>query len=151
MLSPDGPVYQAGTLSGTPVATAAGLTTLRLATDEVYATVDRAAGIVAGAATEALTAAGVPHVLQANGNMFSVFFTPDGVTSVREFDVAASQDAAAYAVFFHSMLDQGVYLPPSGYEAWFLSSAHDDAALDQIASALPAAAEAAARVQRGDS
>ena len=146
MLSPDGPVYQAGTLSGNPVATAAGLTTLRLATDDVYAAVDRAATVVSAAATEALTAAGVPHVLQANGNMFSVFFTPAGVTSVRDFDAAASQDASAYAVFFHSMLDQGVHLPPSGYEAWFLSAAHTDADLDQIVFALPAAAEAAARV-----
>ena len=78
MLSPDGPVYQAGTLSGNPVATTAGLATLRLATDEVYDAVDRAAAIVSGAATSALTAAGVPHVMQANGNMFSVFFTPRG-------------------------------------------------------------------------
>ena len=76
MLSPDGPVYQAGTLSGNPVATAAGLTTLRLATAEVYDAVDRAAAIVSRAATSELTAAGVPHVMQANGNMFSVFFTP---------------------------------------------------------------------------
>ncbi|MEP6816353.1 MAG: glutamate-1-semialdehyde 2,1-aminomutase, partial [Marmoricola sp.] len=149
MLSPDGPVYQAGTLSGNPVATAAGLTTLRLATDEVYAAVDRAASIVSAAATGALAAAGVPHVVQANGNMFSVFFTPAGTTSVREFEAASSQDTAAYAGFFHSMLDQGVHLPPSAYEAWFLSSAHTDSDLDQIVSALPAAAEAAARASSG--
>jgi glutamate-1-semialdehyde 2,1-aminomutase len=147
MLSPDGPVYQAGTLSGNPVATAAGLTTLRLATDEVYAAVDRAAGIVSAAATEALAAAGVPHVLQANGNMFSVFFTPEGTTAVPDFEVASTQDTAAYAAFFHSMLDQGVYLPPSAYEAWFLSAAHTDADLDQIVTALPAAAAAAAAAQ----
>ncbi len=74
MLSPEGPVYQAGTLSGNPVATAAGLATLRLATDEVYARVDEVAATISTAAAEALTAAGVPHVLQSNGNMFSIFF-----------------------------------------------------------------------------
>ena len=148
MLSPDGPVYQAGTLSGNPVATAAGLTTLRLATPEVYAAVDRAAAIVSEAATSALTAAGVPHVLQANGNMFSVFFTPEGTTEVRDFEGASSQDTAAYAAFFHSMLDQGVYLPPSAYEAWFLSSAHTDDDLDRIATALPVAANAAAAARK---
>jgi glutamate-1-semialdehyde 2,1-aminomutase len=148
MLSPEGPVYQAGTLSGNPVATAAGLTTLLLATDEVYAAVDRAAGIVSRAAGEALSAAGVPHVVQVNGNMFSVFFT--GAGSVRDFDGASAQDTAAYAVFFHSMLDQGVYLPPSAYESWFLSSAHTDADLDRVLAALPGAAEAAARVSAAD-
>ena len=148
MLSPDGPVYQAGTLSGNPVATAAGLTTLRLATAEVYDAVDRAAAIVSGAATSELTAAGVPHVMQANGNMFSVFFTPEGTTDVRDFDGASTQDTAAYAAFFHSMLDQGVYLPPSAYEAWFLSSAHTDDDLDRIATALPAAASAAAAARK---
>ncbi len=148
MLAPDGPVYQAGTLSGNPVATAAGLTTLRLATPEVYAAVDRAAAIVSEAATSALTAAGVPHVMQANGNMFSVFLTPAGTTEVRDFDGASSQDTAAYAAFFHSMLDQGVYLPPSAYEAWFLSSAHTDDDLDRIATALPVAANAAAAARK---
>src|ERR1700712_86532 len=82
MLSPDGPVYQAGTLSGNPVATAAGLATLRVGRRAGYAAVDRAAAIVSAAAAEALGAAGVPHVLQANGNMFSVFFTPEGTTEV---------------------------------------------------------------------
>ncbi len=148
MLAPDGPVYQAGTLSGNPVATAAGLTTLRLATAEVYDAVDRAAAIVSGAATSALTAAGVPHVMQANGNMFSVFFTAEGTTEVRDFDGASTQDTAAYAAFFHSMLDQGIYLPPSAYEAWFLSSAHTDDDLDRIATALPAAASAAAAARK---
>jgi glutamate-1-semialdehyde 2,1-aminomutase len=148
MLSPEGPVYQAGTLSGNPVATAAGLTTLRLATDEVYDAVDRAAAIVGDAATAALTAAGVPHVMQANGNMFSVFFTPEGTTEVRNFEGASAQDTRAYAAFFHSMLEHGVYLPPSAYEAWFLSAAHTDDDLDRIATALPAAASAAAAARK---
>jgi glutamate-1-semialdehyde 2,1-aminomutase len=144
MLSPEGPVYQAGTLSGNPVAAAAGVTTLRLATDEVYARVDRVAATIAAAAGEALTAAGVPHVVQRTGTMFSVFFTPGGVTSVPDYATAASQDTAAFRAFFHAMLDHGVYLPPSAFEAWFCSSAHDDRAVDRVLAALPHAARAAA-------
>jgi len=142
MLSPEGPVYQAGTLSGNPVATTAGLTTLRLATDDVYAHIDRAAADVQEATAKALTEAGVPHVVQAAGTMFSVFFTADRVGN---FEQASTQDLSAYKAFFHSMLDQGVYLPPSAFEVWFLSSAHDDRAVDKIVSALPAAAHAAAK------
>ena len=144
MLSPEGPVYQAGTLSGNPVATTAGLATLRLATDEVYVGIDRAAALLAEATDKALTEAGVPHVVQAGGNMFSAFLFDDEVTEVRDFDATSAQNVARYKAFFHSMLDQGVYLPPSAFEAWFLSSAHDDAALDRVVSALPAAARAAA-------
>jgi glutamate-1-semialdehyde 2,1-aminomutase len=145
-LSPEGPVYQAGTLSGNPIATTAGLTTLRLATDEVYAHVDAAAATVKQAAAEALTAAGVPHVVQSAGTMFSIFLTD---TPVRCFDDARRTDEKAYAALFHSMLDQGVYLPPSAYEAWFLSSAHDERAIDTILAALPAAARAAAAASTG--
>ena len=143
-LSPEGPVYQAGTLSGNPVATTAGLTTLRLATEEVYAHIAAAAETVKAATDEALTAAGVPHAIQATGTMFSVFLTEG---PVRDFDDASRTDVAAYAAFFHSMLDQGVYLPPSAYETWFLSSAHDDRALQTIIDALPGAAAAAAKAQ----
>ncbi len=140
-LSPVGPVYQAGTLSGNPVATTAGLTTLRLATDDVYAHLDATAETVKTAAGKALDAAGVPHVVQSTGTMFSVFFTG---TPVRDFADASSQDTAAYAAFFHAMLDRGVYLPPSAYEAWFVSAAHDDRAVETILDALPDAARAAA-------
>jgi glutamate-1-semialdehyde 2,1-aminomutase len=145
MLSPDGPVYQAGTLSGNPVATTAGLTTLRLATEEVYAHVDAAASTISGALGEELTRAGVPHVVQSGGNMFSVFLDP-AVQRVRDFVDASTQDTSAYRAFFHAMLDRGVYLPPSAFEAWFLSAAHDDRAVQHVLDALPAAAEAAARV-----
>jgi glutamate-1-semialdehyde 2,1-aminomutase len=140
MLSPEGPVYQAGTLSGNPIATAAGLATLRLATDEVYARVDEVARTISTAATEALTAAGVPHVLQANGNMFSVFFTD--ATTVPDYATAAGQDAEAFRAFFHAMLDRGVYLPPSAFEVWFCSAAHDDRAVQRVLDALPHAARA---------
>ena len=146
-LAPEGSVYQAGTLSGNPVAATAGLTTLRLATEDVYRHVDDAARVLRAAASDALAAAGVPHVVQADGTMFSVFFTAsDDVTSVRDFAGASAQRTDRFAAFFHAMLDQGVYLPPSAFESWFLSSAHDDRALDRVVSALPAAARAAAAV-----
>jgi len=149
MLSPEGPVYQAGTLSGNPVATTAGLATLKLATDEVYAHLDKAAQVVREAASSALAEAGVPHVVQNVGSMFSVFFTEDGVTAVPDFAAASAQRVDRFKAFFHSMLEQGVYLPPSAFEAWFLSAAHDDRALDRILAALPAAARAAAAVPAG--
>ncbi|WP_027862947.1 glutamate-1-semialdehyde 2,1-aminomutase [Marmoricola sp. URHB0036] len=145
MLSPDGPVYQAGTLSGNPVATTAGLATLRLATDEVYAQLDSAAAMLSSAVGEELTRAGVPHVVQAGGNMFSVFFTSNP-GPVRDYAAAARQDTGVYKAFFHAMLDRGVYLPPSAFEAWFLSAAHDERALQHVIDALPAAAQAAAAV-----
>jgi glutamate-1-semialdehyde 2,1-aminomutase len=141
-LAPAGPVYQAGTLSGNPLATAAGLATLRACTPEVYARVDEAAAIVAKLTGDALAAAGVPFRLNQAGNLFSFFLGTD--QPVRDFSAARRQSPAAYAAFFHAMLDAGVYLPPSPYEAWFLSAAHDDAALGRIAAAVPAAARAAA-------
>ena len=141
-LTPLGPVYQAGTLSGNPLATAAGLATLRGATDDVYARIDTAAATVARLAGEALTAAGVPHRVQTAGNLFTVFFTDAEVTG---FDAARGQDTKRHAAFFHAMLDHGVHLPPSAFEAWFLSAAHDDTALSKVADALPHAAKAAAQ------
>ncbi|MEU8377657.1 glutamate-1-semialdehyde 2,1-aminomutase [Streptosporangium sp. NPDC048865] len=142
-LAPEGPVYQAGTLSGNPLACAAGLATLRACDEGVYDRVDAAALVIGRAAADALAAAGVPHRLQRAGSLFSVFFTDERVT---DFATAQKQNTAAYRAFFHAMLDQGVYLPPSAYEAWFLSSAHDDEALSRIADALPVAAKAAASV-----
>ena len=144
LLSPEGPVYQAGTLSGNPVATTAGLTTLRLATDDVYAHLDRVSETVRDGASSALAEAGVPHVVQHVGNMFSVFFTDEGVTAVPDFATASAQHTDRFRAFFHAMLDQGVYLPPSAFEVWFLSAAHDDQAVDRILSAFPVAARAAA-------
>ncbi|MEV4361482.1 glutamate-1-semialdehyde 2,1-aminomutase [Nonomuraea sp. NPDC004186] len=143
LLAPEGPVYQAGTLSGNPLACAAGLATLRALDAEAYARVDAAALAVGDAASEALSAAGVPHRLQRAGNLFSIFFTDAEVTNFAE---AKTQNTAAFTAFFHAMLDQGVYLPPSAYEAWFLSASHDEEALSRVAEALPAAAKAAAAV-----
>lgn len=140
-LAPLGPVYQAGTLSGNPLATAAGLATLRGATDAVYAHIDATAQRLTGMVADALTAAGVPHRVQTAGSLFTVFFTDAEVT---DFDSARTQDTAAHGAFFHAMLDHGVHLPPSAFEAWFLSAAHDDTALSRVADALPHAARAAA-------
>ncbi|GLY13304.1 glutamate-1-semialdehyde 2,1-aminomutase [Kineosporia sp. NBRC 101677] len=143
-LAPAGPVYQAGTLSGNPVATAAGLATLRNLTDDVYGHLLAQSGKLAYAVRDALNAAGVPHTIQFAGSMFSVFFTEQ--TTVTNYDQARQQNLPAFAAFFHSMLSQGVYLPPSAFEAWFLSAVHDDTVLDQVVSALPAAAAEAARM-----
>lgn len=140
-LAPEGPVYQAGTLSGNPVATAAGLATLSAATDEVYARLDVVADALRAGAAEAFTAAGVPHVIQSTGSMFSVFLTEDPVTNYAE---AQRTHVPAYGAFFHAMLDRGVHLPPSAFEAWFVSSSHDDRAVQQVLDALPVAARAAA-------
>jgi glutamate-1-semialdehyde 2,1-aminomutase len=142
-LAPAGPVYQAGTLSGNPVAVAAGLAQLRDCTDEVYARVDAVAEQIASLAGDALSRAGVPHRLNTAGSLFSIFFTDHDVT---DFDSARRTSVERYAAFFHSMLDHGVYLPPSAFEAWFVGASHDHAAIDRVAAALPAAAQAASRV-----
>jgi glutamate-1-semialdehyde 2,1-aminomutase len=142
-LAPLGPVYQAGTLSGNPVATAAGLATLRGCTPEVYAGLETTAHAIAGLASAALEKEGVAHRVQYAGTMFSIFFTDQ---PVHDYADAKRQDTEQFKAFFHSMLAQGVYLPPSAFEAWFVSAAHDSAAVDRIAAALPAAARAAAEV-----
>ncbi|MEU5549076.1 MULTISPECIES: glutamate-1-semialdehyde 2,1-aminomutase [unclassified Micromonospora] len=140
-LAPAGPVYQAGTLSGNPLACAAGLTTLRLADEALYRRLDDTAAVVGKLAGDALAAAGVPHRLSYAGNMFSIFFTDADVV---DYDSARTQQVPAFKAFFHAMLAAGVYLPPSAFESWFVSAAIDDAALEQIAAALPVAANAAA-------
>ncbi|MDQ0844335.1 MULTISPECIES: glutamate-1-semialdehyde 2,1-aminomutase [unclassified Streptomyces] len=140
-LAPAGPVYQAGTLSGNPVATAAGLAQLRLLDDAAYDKVNAVSKEIQALVTDALTKEGVAHRLQTASNMFSVFFTP---TEVRDYEDAKKQEAFRFNAFFHSMLSQGVYLPPSAFESWFVSTAHDERAIERIAAALPAAARAAA-------
>jgi glutamate-1-semialdehyde 2,1-aminomutase len=144
-LAPAGPVYQAGTLSGNPVAVAAGLANLRHADDEVYAKLDRWAGLIGRLASDALSAQGVAHRLQYAGNMFSIFF---GDGEVTDFAQAQATETFRYGPFFHAMLDAGVYLPPSAYETWFVTAAHDDESISRIAAALPAAARAAAAATR---
>jgi glutamate-1-semialdehyde 2,1-aminomutase len=140
-LAPAGPVYQAGTLSGNPVAVAAGLATLRAADADVYATLDAHARRLGGLIGDALSAEGVPHTVQYAANMLSVFFTEEPVR-----DYAGAQAAATwrFPAFFHALLERGVYPPPSAFEAWFVSAALDDECFETIAAALPFAAKAAA-------
>jgi glutamate-1-semialdehyde 2,1-aminomutase len=140
-LAPAGPVYQAGTLSGNPVAVAAGLATLRAADESVYAALDANAARLGSILGDALRAEGVPHRVQFAGNLVSVFFTDGEVT-----DYAGAQAAATwrFPAFFHALLDRGVYAPPSAFEAWFVSAALDDEAFAVIEAAAPAAARAAA-------
>ncbi|CAN5871890.1 glutamate-1-semialdehyde 2,1-aminomutase [soil metagenome] len=138
MLAPEGPVYQAGTLSGNPVASAAGLATLRGCTPEVYARLAEVSAAVAGGVSEVFGRAGIPHRIQWAGSMFSVFLRAE---PVRDFEDAKDQDTAAFGRFFHGMLRRGVHLPPSAFEAWFVSAAHDDAAVEQVLAALPGAVE----------
>ncbi|WFB08064.1 glutamate-1-semialdehyde 2,1-aminomutase [Streptomyces sp. LX-29] len=141
-LAPAGPVYQAGTLSGNPIATAAGLAQLRLLDDAAYAKVDAVSAEIRGLVTQALTEAGVAHRLQTAGNMFSVFFTD---REVRDYEDAKRQESFRFTAFFHAMLAEGVYLPPSAFESWFVSTAHDARAIERVATALPKAARAAAQ------
>ena len=143
LLAPLGPVYQAGTLSGNPVSVAAGLATLRACTPDVYEHVDKAAATVIDVISRSLDDAGVAYRCNTAGSLFSFFFTDHAVV---DHATASRQDAARYAAFFHAMLDRGVYLPPSAFEAWFLSAAHDTTALDVVADAAPYAARAAAAV-----
>lgn len=141
LLAPAGPVYQAGTLSGNPVAVAAGLATLRAADATVYQHLDRTAAVIGDATSAALAQAGVAHVIQRAGNLFSVAFRE---TAPSDYGAVKQQQAFRYPAFFHAMLDAGVSLPPSVFEAWFVSAAHDDAAVERILESLPAAAAAAA-------
>src|SRR5450631_2527942 len=137
MLAPDGPVYQAGTLSGNPVATAAGLATLKGCTPEVYERLAVVSKTIADATSAEFTSHGIAHVVQWAGSMFSIFFREAAVTN---YDQARAQEVQAFSAFFQSMLSQGVHLPPSAFETWFVSASHDDAAVDRVLAALPVAA-----------
>ena len=142
LLAPAGPVYQAGTLSGNPLATAAGLATLSGLDEAAYEVLGSASRTLQQMVAEALTTAVVPHVVQTAGTLFSVFFREEPVHSYAD---AKAQDTEAFTRFFHAMLEGGIYLPPSAFEAWFVSTAHTPEVLDRIAEALPRAARAAAQ------
>ena len=148
LLAPGGPVYQAGTLSGNPLATAAGLATLQLADDAVYASVAEHAQAIGEVVSAALSEQGVPHRVQRAGSLFSLMFGQQAAErGVRDYEAARAQETWRYGPFFHAFLEAGVSLPPSVFEAWFVSAAHGEAELEAIAAAAPAAARAAARAQ----
>lgn len=121
-LAPDGPVYQAGTLSGNPAAVAAGIAALDLArATDPYPKLERAAKELEAGLVERFVSAGIPATLNRAWSMLTVFF---GEGPVGDFEGAKRADHERYARFFHHMLAHGVYLPPSGYELWSLSTAH---------------------------
>jgi glutamate-1-semialdehyde 2,1-aminomutase len=132
-VAPEGPVYQAGTLSGNPVAVRAGLATLRELEDpEVYGRLEQSGRELEGALQEAATSAGVPVWVNRVGSMLTVFFCEGPVV---DYETARASDGQRFARFFHAMLTRGVYLPPSPFEAWFLSTAHGPAELGRVAAA----------------
>ncbi|MFC4334928.1 glutamate-1-semialdehyde 2,1-aminomutase [Salininema proteolyticum] len=143
-LAPVGPIYQAGTLSGNPLAVAAGLTTLRLLTDDVYEKLDGLAEQIGKMASSALSEAGVAHYLSAPGNLFSIFFSENRVTN---FNEAKAQNTGQYAAFFHTLLEEGVHLPPSAFECWFVSAAMTGEDLSHLETAFSRAARKAATVR----
>jgi glutamate-1-semialdehyde 2,1-aminomutase len=145
-LAPVGPVYQAGTLSGNPVAVAAGLTTLRHADAEVYQLLDANSHRLQEIFTKSLTEAGVPHQVQTAGNLVSVFFTDTG--QVYDYAGARATETWRYPAFFHALLANGVYGPPSAYESWFVNAAMDEQAFEIIERAMPVAAAAASAAER---
>ena len=128
-LAPLGPVYQAGTLSGNPLAMAAGIAQLRLLDElQPYARLDALGRQICAAALAAAKLKGIALQAPQCGSMFSLFFTEQ---RVRDLPSAMSSDSALFKRFFHACLERGVYLPPSAYEAWFLSSAHEGDAIDR--------------------
>jgi glutamate-1-semialdehyde 2,1-aminomutase len=142
MIAPVGPVYQAGTLSGNPLAMAAGLATLCSLRDnrEIYSRMDRLVGSLVAMVQEAAKEAGVPVTANRVGSMFTWFFTDHQVT---DWDSAAKCDTKAFGRFHHAMLDAGVYLPPSQFEAAFFSAAHTE---EDVRQTVAAAREAFALV-----
>ena len=128
-LAPLGPVYQAGTLSGNPLAMAAGIASLKLLEElNPYARLDALGRQLRDAVLAACRAKGIPVQVPQCGSMFSIFFTP---TPVRDYPTALSGDAKLFGRFFHACLAGGVYLAPSAYEAGFLSTAHEGVAIDR--------------------
>ncbi len=137
-LAPSGPVYQAGTLSGNPVAVAAGLAALDLAERlDPYPGLEGMAVRLQEGLARAFAEAGIPAVVNREGSLLCVFFSRG---PVRNFAGARAADHARYARFFHAMLEGGVYLPPSGYEAWFLGAAHGAAEVERVLETAGAAA-----------
>jgi glutamate-1-semialdehyde 2,1-aminomutase len=138
-LAPVGPVYQAGTLSGNPVAVGAGLAALGLIEDlDPYPNLEVAAARLADGLSERFKEAGVPVTINRARSLFSLFFSEG---PVKDYTDARAADHERFARFFHAMLERGIYLPPSGYEAWFLGTAHGDGEIDRT---LEAAREAGA-------
>ena len=146
LVAPAGPVYQAGTLSGNPLAMTAGLWSLKRLTPGLYKNLARRGTMLAAGLAEAARDVGVPLQVNAFGSMLTPFFTS---SPVRDYESALTADTAAYATFFGGMLKRGVYPPPSQFEAWFLSAAHTDSHVEQTIIAARAAMKEVARRHGG--
>ena len=144
LVAPAGPVYQAGTLSGNPVAMTAGLWALKRLTPKLYKDLARRGSMLAFGFAEAARGAGVPLQVNAFGSLVTPFFTS---SPVRDYDSALAADTSAYARFFRGMLARGIYPPPSQFEAWFLSAAHTDRQIAQTILAARAAMREVAKAR----
>ena len=135
-ISPVGPVYQAGTLSGNPLAMASGLATLKTLRDtNPYPALEAKTKALTTALRQAATEADIPHTVAECGSMFTLFFSP---TPVRDYPTAAKSDTKRFAAYFHGMLERGIYLPCSQFEANFVSACHTE---QDIAETVKAASE----------
>jgi glutamate-1-semialdehyde 2,1-aminomutase len=141
---PEGKVFQAGTLSGNPLAMAAGIATLKLLrADPPYDKLERHGKRLASGLSDAATAAKIPHTVARVGSMLTLFFNPDPVT---DWPSAAKCDTQQFAKFFWGLIDRGVYFPCSQYEALFISAAHSDRDIEHT---IQAAKEALAEIAEG--
>ena len=131
MIAPAGPVYQAGTLSGNPLATTAGLAMLNHITDNlaVYTRLAEKGEKLKTGIRSQLEALGLSYTINQIGSMFTLFFTDK---AVHNFSDAKTSNATLYGKYFHGMLERGIYLPPSQYESWFISDAIQDEELAKI-------------------
>jgi glutamate-1-semialdehyde 2,1-aminomutase len=142
MVAPQGPVYQAGTLAGNPLAMAAGIAALgALAADASYQRLEVSAIFLEDGLRRAAAETETPVRINRAGSMLTMFFTSEPVT---DFASAKRSDSGRYAAFFRQMLSRGVFLPPSQFEAWFVSLAHTD---DEIVATVAAARESLAAIR----
>jgi glutamate-1-semialdehyde 2,1-aminomutase len=132
LIAPAGPVYQAGTLSGNPVAMAAGLWALKRLGPRLYKELGKRGAMLAAGFADAARAARIPLQVNGFGSVVTPFFT---ISPVRDYDSALTADTGLYATFFRGMLLRGVYPPPSQFEAWFVSAAHTDRDIDKTVEA----------------
>ena len=130
LIAPSGPVYQAGTLSGNPLAMAAGIETLRIIDEDVdfYNRLEENSGYLERGIRDRLGELNLNYTFNRCGSMFTLFFTDQ---AVMDFDSAKTSDTAKFAAYFNAMLEQGIYFPPSQFEACFISIAHDRQDLDR--------------------
>ncbi len=138
-IAPEGPVYQAGTLSGNPLAMTAGLTTLQMLNKASYRSLEEVSSLLEKELVQAADATGIPVNIQRVGSMLTLFFSEKPVYNM---DDAMKADHKRFAQFFSKMLEGGIHLPPSGYEAWFVSLAHTQATIRQTGERVKVALEA---------